>query len=97
MPTFVSLINFTDQGFRNVKDSPHRIEAGKAMLRELGGEVKDVYMTVGQYDAVMIAEVPQGEIMTKFVLALGSLGNVRTETVRAFTEEEFQGIVADLP
>ena len=97
MPTFVSLINFTDQGIKTVKDSPHRIEAAKAMLRDLGGEVKDIYITTGQYDAVVIAEVPNGEIMTKFALALGSMGNVRTQTVRAFTEEEFQGFLADLP
>ena len=97
MPTFVSLINFTDQGIKNVKDSPHRIEAAKAMLRDLGGEVKDMYITTGQYDAVVIAEVPDGEIMIKFALALGSAGNVRTQTTRAFTEEEFQGILADLP
>ncbi len=97
MPTYISFLNWTDQGIKNVKDSPNRLEAAKAMLREMGGEIKDVYITSGQYDMVVIADVPDGGVMAKFALAAGALGNVRTQTSRAFTEEEFRGFISDLP
>ncbi len=97
MPTFISFLNWTDQGIRNVKDSPNRLEAAKAMLKEMGGEIKDVYVTSGQFDMVVIADVPDGGVMAKFALAAGALGNVRTQTSRAFTEDEFQKMVSDLP
>ena len=97
MPTFISLVNWTDQGIKEVKDSPNRIEAAKAALREMGGEIKDIYVTSGQYDLVVISDVPDGEVMVKFALAIGAQGRVRTTTSRAFTEGEFQKIVSDLP
>ncbi len=97
MPTYISLLNWTDQGIKEVKDSPNRLEAAKAMLREMGGEIKDIYVTSGQYDMVVIADVPDGDVMAKFVLAAGALGNIRSQTSRAFTEEEFQKMVSDLP
>ena len=97
MPTFISFVNWTDQGIKNIKDSPNRSEAAKALLREMGGEIKDIYYTSGQYDFVVIADAPDGDVMAKFVLAAGALGNVRTTTSRAFTEDEFQKMVSDLP
>ena len=97
MPTFISLVNWTDQGIKEVKDSPNRIEAAKAALREMGGEIKDIYITSGQYDLVVISDVPDGDVMAKFLLAIGAQGRVRTTTSRAFTEGEFQKIVSDLP
>ncbi len=72
-------------------------EAAKATLRELGGEIKDIYVTTGQYDVLLIADAPDGDVMTKFALAIGAQGNVRTTTCRGFTESEFQKIVSDLP
>ena len=97
MPTFISYLNWTDQGIKDVKDSPNRIEAAKAALREMGGEIKDIYVTSGQYDLVVISDVPDGDVMAKFALAIGAQGRVRTTTSRAFTEGEFQKIVSDLP
>ena len=97
MLTFITFINFTDQGIKNVKDSPKRIRAGKALLKKMGGRVKQVYLTSGDRDAVLIAEVPNGDVMAKFAMALGSLGNVRTTTVRAWSEAEFKKMVSELP
>ncbi len=97
MLTFITFINFTDQGIKNVKDSPKRIRAGKALLKTMGGRVKQVYLTSGDRDAVLIAEVPNGDVMAKYAMALGSLGNVRTTTVRAWPEAEFKKMVSELP
>ena len=97
MLTFITFINFTDQGIKNVKDSPKRMRAGKALLKKMGGRVKQVYLTSGDSDAVWIAEVPDGDVMAKFAMALGSLGNVRTTTVRAWPEAEFRKMVSELP
>ncbi len=97
MLTFITFINFTDQGIKNIKDSPKRMQAGKALLKKMGGRVKQVYLTSGDSDAVLIAEVPDGNVMAKYAMALGSLGNVRTKTVRAWPEAEFKKMVAELP
>ena len=97
MPTFISFVNWTDQGIKNVKDAPNRLEAARAALKGLGGEVKDVYITNGRYDIVVIADAPDGDAMAKFALTVGAQGNVRTETVRGFTEGEFQKMISDLP
>ena len=97
MPTFISLVNWTDQGIKNVKDSPNRAEAARAALKEMGGEVKDMYITSGQYDLILIADVPDGDVMAKFALAVGAQGNVRTNTFRAFSEGEFQQLISELP
>ena len=88
MPTYIMLGSFTDQGVRNVKDSPKRAEAVRAAAKKFGVTVKDVYWTMGQYDTVLIADSPDEASMTAFGLSVGSLGNVRTQTLRAFTAEE---------
>ncbi len=97
MPTFISFFNRTAEGRRDVKEGPDRLEAMRAAFKDLGGEIKDVYFTMGQYDVVVIAEAPDGESMAKFNLAIAQKGAVRTTTVRAFTEDEYRSIVADLP
>ncbi len=97
MPTFISYWNWTDQGIRSVKDAPNRAEAARAALKNLGGEFKDIYITTGQYDLLAIIDLPDAEAMAKFALTLAQQGNVRSTTVRGFTEEEFRSIVADLP
>ena len=97
MPTFVTFANWTDQGIRNIKEAPARAEAAKALLASLGGEVKQVFILTGRYDLAIISEAPDGEVLAKFALAVAAQGNVRTETVRAFSEDEFQSIVASLP
>lgn len=97
MPTYITLASYTDQGIRSVKDSPKRLDAAKKAIKAMGGELKAFYLTFGAYDFVTIAEAPNDEVVAKFVLATGSAGNVRTTTLKAFTEEEFRKIVAGLP
>ena len=96
MPTYISLLNWTDQGIRNVKGSPKRLDAVKKSLKELGGEVKAFYMTQGTFDLVLISEVPNDEVLAKFLLKAGSAGNVRTTTLKAYTETEYRNIMASL-
>jgi uncharacterized protein with GYD domain len=93
MPTFISLVNFTDQGIKNVKDSPDRLQAFKAAAEKLGVKVKDVYYTVGSYDLVTVVE-GTGEDVTAVLLKVGSLGNVRSQTLRGFSPDEFKKILA---
>ena len=90
MPTSLSLINFTDQGIRNIKDSPKRLDATKRALQKLGGQLKSFYLTQRSFDGVLIFELPTEETLTTFLLTTGAAGNVRTTTARAFTEEEYR-------
>jgi uncharacterized protein with GYD domain len=94
MPTYISLIRYTQQGISNIKDAPARIDAAKEAYRKAGGDFKAIYLTMGQYDLVAIAEMPNDEAVAKMALALGGQGNLRTETMRAFTETEFRKIAA---
>ena len=96
MATFISLINFTDQGIRNVKDSPQRYEAFMAMAQKLGVTIKSIYYTVGNYDLVVIVE-GSDEAATAALLKVGSLGNVRTQTLRAFSLDEMKSIIGKMP
>lgn len=96
MATFITLLNFTDQGIKSVKDSPDRYEAFKAMAEKLGVTIKSIYYTVGQYDLVMIAE-GNDEAATAALLKAGALGNVRTQTLRAFSVEEMRKIIGMMP
>ncbi len=97
MPTYISFASYTDQGIRNVKDSPKRLDAAKDLAKDLGGELKQFYLTMGAYDIVIVLDLPGDNAAAKFALSLCSLGNVRTTTVKAFTEAEYQDIVASLP
>ena len=96
MATFISLLKFTDQGIRNVKDSPDRYEAFRAMAEKLGVRVKDLYYTVGHYDIVAVME-GSDEAVTTALLQVGSLGNVRTETLRGFSLDDMKKIVGTMP
>jgi uncharacterized protein with GYD domain len=96
MPTYISLTNWTDQGIRNVKDVPKRLDAARETIKAAGGELKGIYMTMGAYDLVTIAEAPNDEVVAKMLLTIGALGNVRTTTLRAFTEAETRTIIASL-
>ena len=97
MGTYIGLINYTDQGIRNIKDSPARAEAARQAIRDMGGDMTGLYLTMGEYDLIVILEAPNDEVIAKFVITLGMQGNVRTTTVKAFTEAEFGDIVAALP
>ena len=96
MATFIGLVNFTDQGIRNVKDSPDRYEAFRAMAEKLGVAVKGFYYTLGHYDLVVVLEGTD-EAVTTALLKVGSLGNVRTQTLRAFSVEAMKNIVGKMP
>ena len=97
MATYIILINYTDQGIRNVKDSPKRLDAAKKMLKSMGGDIKDFYLTMGSYDLAIVAEAPSDDVIAKFTLASGSLGNIRTTTLKAFPEADYRKIIASLP
>lgn len=96
MPKYIALINWTEQGVRNIKDTPKRAENAKALARKLGGKL-DIYYTLGEYDAVAVAEMPSDEAYNRFTLATGALGNVRTKSLKAWTVEEFQKMMEQLP
>ena len=97
MPSYLSLINWTDQGVRNVKDSPQRFDAFKQAVEAAGGRIIFLYMTMGAYDLATLVELPSDETMARMVLAVGTLGNVRTTTLKAFTEAELRSIIGGLP
>ena len=96
MPTYMSLINWTDQGVRNSKQTVERAKAGTELAQRMGGNVTGTYWTVGPYDIVSIAEFPDDESETAFLLALGAQGNIRTTTLRAYTADEMTGVIQKL-
>lgn len=96
MATYISLLNFTDQGIRNIKDSPDRYGTFRAMAEKLGVTVKGFYYTVGRHDMVVIVE-GSDEAVTTALLKAGSLGNVRSETLRAFSIDEAKRMIGNLP
>ena len=97
MATYITLLKYTEQGIKTIKESPSRLEKARQLLKSLGGELKSFHLVQGRYDAIVIAEAPNDEVVAKFALASGSQGNVRTETTRAFTEEEYRRIISGLP
>ena len=97
MPNFVILMKLTDQGAKAIKDAPGRIEAGIKAYEKMGGKINGFYAVMGEYDYVAVGEAPSDEIATTFALGLGSLGNVKTTTLRAYTKEEFAAMVKKLP
>jgi len=97
MPTYITLLKWTEQGIRDVKQSPKRLDAAKEAFKAAGGQLKDFYLVMGEYDAVVIAEAPDDETAAKLALSIGSRGAVRTVTLRAFTEDEYRKIIAGLP
>ena len=99
MATYIMLFSFTKQGMMNIKESPARVEAARKTCQTTGAKVKDFYAVtgMGQYDTLFVLEAADDEAIAKAALAIGSLGNVRTKTHRAFTEAEYKRIVAALP
>ncbi len=96
MPTYLIQSQWTDQGIRNVKESAKRLDLGKKKLKDMGGEIKAVYLTTGAYDMLAVVEVPNDTILAAYVLWLGSQGNLRTQTVMAFTEDEYRTVISQL-
>ena len=96
MPTYISMLRYTQQGISSIKSAPARIDAARESYRKAGGELKAIYLTMGQYDVVVVVEMPNDEAVARMALALGAQGNIRTETMRAFTEEEFRKIAGSM-
>lgn len=97
MPTYIAIGNFTDQGMRTIKDTTKRAAANEKALKKMGVTMKALYWTMGQYDLVSIVEAPDDVSMSAVSLAIGAAGNVRGQTLRAYTREEMEAIVKKLP
>ena len=97
MPMFILSLNWTDQGIRSVKDAPKRAQAARKLAKKAGVDIKEVYLTSGDDDLLVIVDTPNGDNVAKFALALGSTGNVRTRTARAWPQAEFQKLISELP
>lgn len=96
MTTYIVLMNWTEQGAKNVRDSPKRLDAAKKQLGEMGGSFKSFYLTMGEYDMVSVVEAPDDAVLARFTLMLGSGGSVRTRTLKAFPEFAYREIISSL-
>ena len=96
MATYIVLNSFTDQGVRSAKDTTKRADAVRELAKKFGVTVKEIFWTLGSYDVVAIYDAPDDASMTAFGLAIGAAGNVRTQTLRAFSREEMNGVLAKL-
>ena len=96
MPTYVLLANWTEQGIRGVKESPRRLDTAKKALKDMGGEFKSVFLTLGDYDLVLIYEAPDDAVAARFNLQIGMQGNIRTRTMKAFPEAAYREIITSL-
>ena len=96
MAPFIVLASVTDQGIRNIKDSPKREDAFRKLCEKMGAKLKDAYRTMGRYDVAAIVDAPDDVAINALVYSLGALGNVRTETLRAFTRQETDAALAKL-
>ncbi len=96
MATFISLISYTQQGMAAIKDSPKRLDQAREAFEGMGVSIKEVYLTMGPHDLVMVAEAPDAETLAKAILMTGSQGNVSTLTMPAFDEDSFREIVGSL-
>jgi uncharacterized protein with GYD domain len=94
MPTFITTIKFTQQGMKGIRDTTKRAAAAKATARKLGAKVKDIYWTMGDYDGVLIFEAPDDETATTFLLNVAAAGNAQTSTLRAFSADEMDKLLA---
>jgi uncharacterized protein with GYD domain len=97
MATYISLVSFTDQGIRTMRDLARRLENADQTYQNLGAQLKDIWLVMGQYDYVVLSEAPDDETAARVALAVASQGNVRTQTFRAFGREEMQKLVEGLP
>jgi uncharacterized protein with GYD domain len=97
MPRYVLLMKLTEQGAKAIKDAPGRLEAGTKSFEAMGGKVTEFFVVMGEYDYIGFGEAPSDEVAAAFSLALSSQGNVKVETLKAFTRAEFAAIVKNLP
>lgn len=97
MPAFILSLNWTDQGIRSVKDAPKRAKAAHEVAEKVGVSIKQIFLTSGDNDLMVIVDSPSGDNVAKFALALSAQGNVRTRTARAWSEAEFTKLISELP
>ena len=97
MPTYVVFFHLTHQGMDHLRGSPDRVDAAKKVFHQHGAKVKDFYSMMGQYDSMFIVEAPNEESLVQAILTVGAQGNVRSESHRAFTEDEYRKIVKAIP
>jgi uncharacterized protein with GYD domain len=96
MPKYILLVNWTEQGIRNIKDSARRLDAGRELAKQHGCILENFFMTMGAFDNVAIIEAPNDESVAKYVLRLGAQGNLRSVTLKAFPEDSYRAIIASL-
>jgi uncharacterized protein with GYD domain len=96
MPKYIQLLSWTDQGIKNVKESPKRLDAAREMGKKLGVDIGKVYLTTGACDMVVISEAKDDETVARFSLMLGMGGNIRSTTMRAFSEDSYRKIIGSL-
>lgn len=97
MPTYIALVDYTEQGVAEIRESPDRLDDARALAASMGGELNEWYLTFGEHDAVAIAEFPDDETFARFALTVNSLGKVATTTLKAFTEEEYRDVIDGIP
>ena len=97
MPTYISLVNLTDQGIRTLKDLPQRLQNAEHTFAAMGAQLREVYLVMGQFDYVVVADAPDDVTMARIALAIAGQGNVRTQTLRAFDRSELLSLVEGLP
>lgn len=97
MPTYINLFTYTQRGIEHIKEAPQRVEQAKRAFAGMGAKLKEFYLVMGRFDVIIVSEAPDDETMTKIALTFSALGNVRSETLRAFTEEEYEKIISDIP
>lgn len=96
MPTYVSLLRWTNKGIENVKDSPARLDGARKVFQTAGATLREFFMVTGQYDMIIIADAPDDAVMARAILTVASKGAVQSETLRAFTENEYRTILSGL-
>ena len=96
MPTYICLLRWSSKGLENIKDSPSRLDAARKVSHAAGSTIKEFYMVTGRYDMIITMEAPDDTVMAKAMLSIASKGAIQTETLRAFTENEYRSIIAGL-
>jgi len=97
MATYISLLSFTQEGIEKIKEGPSRLDSAKQAFQAMGAELKEFYLVSGQYDAIVVSEAPNDETVAKLALSIGAAGAIRTETFRAYPENEYRKIISALP
>ena len=96
MTTYIVMLNWTDQGAKNLRESPKRLDSARNALEDMGGSIREFYLTMGEADMVAVCEAPDDAVMARFTLALGMAGNVRSRTMKAFPETAYRELIGSL-